>query len=129
MTWIFTFVCLCTDNFLPNLVCLRRTILHCNFLQSLLTICMHISCSSICHISFDIWEVRIMSYSVMSASKEQEQENKETISICKLFCTKKIIDPPGWFSGRREIPLSCKSGAEVIEKLPIHCYRGLLDLH
>ena len=25
--WIFTFVCLCTDNFLPQLVCLRRTIL------------------------------------------------------------------------------------------------------
>ena len=35
---IFTFICLCTDNFLPQLVCLRRTIIPAAFW-------MHISCS------------------------------------------------------------------------------------
>ena len=49
--WILTFVCLCTDNFLPQL------------LQTLLTILMQILCSYDMSyiITFNIWEVRIIS--------------------------------------------------------------------
>ena len=57
----FTLVCLCMDNFLPQLVCLRRTILPETFYNH----CLPFECTyhalTICHI-FDIWEVRIMSY-------------------------------------------------------------------
>ena len=68
--WIFTFVCLCMDNFLPQLVCLCRTIYYLQLFQLLLTIWMHISCfyDMSYVITFDIWEVRIMRFNEQVSS-------------------------------------------------------------
>ena len=58
---IFTFVSLCMDNFLSQLVCLLITILPAAFYIH----CLPFECTyhalTICQMSFDIWEVRIMS--------------------------------------------------------------------
>ena len=60
--WILTFVCLCKDNFLPQLVCLLRSILPAAFYNNCLPFACTFRAFTICHMSFDIWEVRIMSY-------------------------------------------------------------------
>ena len=47
--WIFTIVCLCMDNFLPNLVCLCRTILPAAFYHHCLPFeCMYHALTN-CH--------------------------------------------------------------------------------
>ena len=48
--WIFTFVCICTDNFLPNLVCLRITILPAAFYSHCLPFEFTYHALTMCHI-------------------------------------------------------------------------------
>ena len=82
------FFCLCTNNFLPQLVCLGRTILPAAFYNH----CLPFECTyhalTICHvITFDIWEGRItssfLSKGAFVALSAPTGKEKETIFI---FC-------------------------------------------
>ena len=89
--WIFTFVCLCTDNFVPQLVCLRISILPAAFYNH----CLPFECTYyILHsydtsyvITFEILEVRIMSYWVLSRAKCFLLTIHMQSGFCDQFCT------------------------------------------
>ena len=70
--WIFTFVCLCKDNFLPQLVCLRKTILPAAFYYH----CLPFECTYII----------LLRYVICNYIWHMESQNHELYILENIFC-------------------------------------------